>query len=575
MGPSLAFEGLLDFSLFFRFAVRRAALSICANFMAPFARLRPTPFSGRMERILIAPQDLKTSDPTAAGDIYSGYFAFAGKIVSTGGNSPFAAPSPSRAWSEALMGFGWLRDIRAADTALARANARTMVGDWIATCRSPRVMPIWDSLVVAQRLIAWLSHSPIILDGSDRAFYRRFMHSIRRQSAYLWRRSRRIDHPAHRLKAAIALTFVALCTDIGAKSKKRVIDHFIRQLNQEILGDGGHISRNPQMIVDLLAELLPLRHCFLSQSENPPAELLNAIDRMMPMIRLFRHGDGTLALFNGMSATAPDLIATLLAYQDTRSGPMETAGPSGYRRIQGQATILVMDVGKSPPIAFSSHAHAGCLSFELSDNGEKLIMNCGAPVAGQELRRPMARATAAHSTLVVHDQSSCRFAAHDERRYPLGEPIIRGPRLIDVRRDSDDISERIIAIHDGYRRRLGLMHQRSLSLHKGGQWLMGQDELQPTGPKNRQNDWPYAIRFHLHPGVEAMAKTAEMVTLTMPSGQFWTFTADAPVAIEESVLFATMDGLRRTTQLIIEAKSVERPSVKWSLVRGDIVGFTP
>jgi uncharacterized heparinase superfamily protein len=182
-----------------------------------------------------------------------------------------------------------------------------------------------------------------------------------------------------------------------------VIDYFIRQLDREILNDGGHISRNPQVIVDILAELLPLRHCFLSQSENPPAELLNAIDRMMPMIRLFRHGDGTLALFNGMSATAPDLIATILAYQDTRSGPTETAGPSGYRRIQSDTTILIMDVGKSPPEAFSGSAHAGCLSFELSDNGEKLIINCGAPVAGHEIRRPLARATAAHSTVIVDD----------------------------------------------------------------------------------------------------------------------------------------------------------------------------
>jgi len=29
---------------------------------------------------------------------------------------------------------------------------------------------------------------------------------------------------------------------------------------------------------------------------HPPAQLLNAIDRMLPMLRLFRHGDGTLAL---------------------------------------------------------------------------------------------------------------------------------------------------------------------------------------------------------------------------------------------------------------------------------------
>ncbi len=569
----MALNGILDYGLSLRFAAKRSALHLFASIIVPLRWMRPTPFNSRIERILIAPQDLRTSDPTAAGDIYSGYFAFAGKIVSTGGTSPFSAPSPSHAWTEALMGFGWLRDIRAADTALARANARTMVGDWISNCGSPNGGTTWDTLVVSRRLIAWLSHSPLILDGSDRAFYRRFMNSIRRQSAYLWRRSRRVDHRAHRLQAAIALTFVALCTDIGPRRTKRVIDHLIRQLDREILSDGGHISRNPQITVDILAELLPLRHCFLSQSESPPAELLNAIDRMMPMIRLFRHGDGTLALFNGMSATAPDLIATILAYQDTRSGPMETAGPSGYRRIQAEETILIMDVGKSPPEAFSGTAHAGCLSFELSDSGEKLIINCGAPVAGQEIRRAMARATAAHSTLVVDDRSSGRFAEYSERRYPAGEPMISGPRQVDVLRDGDDESERIIASHDGYGGRLGLTHKRSILLNRAGQWLIGEDELQLMKSNKREIDRPYAIRFHLHPGVEAMAREADVVSLTMPSGQFWTFTADAPVKIEESILFATMDGMRRTAQIVIEAKSLERPIVKWSLIRGDVTRF--
>ena len=89
----------------------------------------------------------------------------------------------------------------------------------------------------------------------------------------------------------------------------------------------------------------------------------------------------------------------------------------------------------------------------------------------------------------------------------------------------------------------------------------------------REIDRPYAIRFHLHPGVEAMAREADVVSLTMPSGQFWTFTADAPVKIEESILFATMDGMRRTAQIVIEAKSLERPIVKWSLIRGDVTRF--
>ncbi len=36
---------------------------------------------GRGHRLVIAPQDLRTADPTRATEIYSGRFAFAGKVV--------------------------------------------------------------------------------------------------------------------------------------------------------------------------------------------------------------------------------------------------------------------------------------------------------------------------------------------------------------------------------------------------------------------------------------------------------------------------------------------------------------
>ncbi len=75
------------------------------------------------------------------------------------------------------------------------------------------------------------------------------------------------------------------------------------ELDRQILPDGGHISRNPGTLIDLLIDLLPLRQAFAARNIAPPPALLNAIDRMMPMLRFFRHGDGSFALFNGMGPT--------------------------------------------------------------------------------------------------------------------------------------------------------------------------------------------------------------------------------------------------------------------------------
>lgn len=549
-----------------KFALRRAAIKAVSGLIAPFRLFSLSPFRGRIERILIAPQDLRTSDPTAAGDIYSGYFAFAGKILATEGQSPFTAIPPSRAWAETLNGFGWLRDIRAADTALSRANARTLVDDWIKTHGRPNASEAWTRAVIARRLMSWISHSPVILDGADRAFYRRFMMSIRRQAAYLWKKSRSIGQEAGRLESAIALTAVALCTNLGLGRKRRVVKHLIKQLQKEILSDGGHISRNPQALIDLLADLLPLKHCFPSNEFPPPPELLNAIDRMMPMLRLFRHDDGTVALVNGMSTTPPDTIATLLAYQDARAGTAETAGPSGYRRIHGEDTILMMDVGRPPPEAFSLTAHAGCLSFELSDRGEKIISNCGAPPEGRDTYRALARATAAHSTLVIDDTSSCHFAPIDEDRWPAGGPALEGPHKVTALRESDEASEKITATHDAYARKFGVIHRRTLTLGRDGGWLIGEDGLEPASKRKSIKKNPIALRFHLHPAIRVDVQEPEIVKLHLPSGTIWTFSCEKPVAVEESILFASQDGSRRTAQLVI-AETTDIGRIKWSLVR--------
>ena len=101
-----------------------------------------------------------------------------------------------------------------------------------------------------------------------------------------------------RLQAAIALCYAALCMARQQRHIRAATKRLADELARQILPDGGHISRNPGALIELLVDLLPLRTAFTARNIAPPAALLNAIDRMMPMLRFFRHGDGSFALFN-------------------------------------------------------------------------------------------------------------------------------------------------------------------------------------------------------------------------------------------------------------------------------------
>src|SRR5688572_19975608 len=152
--------------------LRRAALRYHGSVFYKPRYAGPTP-----DRLLIAPTDLRTSDSTLAHDFYAGRFVFHGVSVDASGTPVFAVQPPNEPWARELHGFGWLRHLRASELKVSRSNARSLVNDWIRL--GGRNHPVaFEPEVAARRVLSWLSQSPLVLEGSDPAFYRRFMKSL-------------------------------------------------------------------------------------------------------------------------------------------------------------------------------------------------------------------------------------------------------------------------------------------------------------------------------------------------------------------------------------------------------------
>src|ERR1043166_2753940 len=111
---------------------------------------------GKADRLLIAPQNLRTADATRASEIYSGRFVFAGKVVICDSRSPFEIAPPSEDLAVALLGFGWLRHLRAAESAITSANARALVDEWISLQGAFDTIDAWRPDLVARRITSWL-----------------------------------------------------------------------------------------------------------------------------------------------------------------------------------------------------------------------------------------------------------------------------------------------------------------------------------------------------------------------------------------------------------------------------------
>lgn len=530
-------------------------------------RLILSPFAAQVpDRLVVAPTDLRAIDPFVAQEIAEGRFPLAGFSLDTEGASPFAVELPSKAFAERLHSFAWLRHIRAQRTEVACAHTRTIVASWIMLHGRRTSGIAWEPNVVAERVIAWLSHSTVVLQGAEAGFYRRFMKNLSFQVRYLRRIVRGLPMDETRLRIRIALAMASVSMPTRNAFIKREGGRLDRELERQILPDGAHVSRNPRAILDLLLDLLPLRQTYINLGHDLPPKLIPTIDRMYPALRFFRHQDGDLALFNGATSTPASELMSVLRYDETGGKPFKSLPHVNYHRLAANGVTILVDTGKPLSPDLSHRSHAGCLSFEMSSARHRFIVNCGAPkFAGREYRR-LARSTAAHSTVTLNETSSSRFI----RSHFCGASILASANLEEVERSEDQHgADWLRAVHDGYLREFGYLHERSIGLNSTGSKIKGHDRLfAPEGGRVPGGRADAEARFHIHPAISLSRQDQESVLMVAPDGEAWHFSAPGlTIEIEEDVFFADASGLRQSQQIVIPFSAPELAEIRWMLKR--------
>ncbi len=520
--------------------------------------------------LAVRPPDPWPGEPAIADRLFQGRYRFGDEEVVSTTDAPWTAPGASLTWLIDLHGFDWLRHFEAAGAEAATRHARALTGSWL------RLFGRWQRLawradVLGRRLITWCSHAGMLLEGADAGFRTAFLTSMAKQVKHLHRDLASAPAGRPRLTALLAQVYAALCLRDERARLNRALHQLEREMEAQVLGDGGHASRNPSQHLSVLRDLIALRGALQAGQVPAPEFLELAIDRMTPMLRFFRHGDGGLALFHGSEEEVAAAIDLVLNQAGATGKPLNSATLSGYERLAARRGLVLFDAG-SPPTAGGATPHAAPLAFEFSHGRERLIVNCGAAFrhdeaalagtfASNAARGPWTKAlmsTPAHSTLTFAD-----INAQD-----AGENV--PPLSVLVARDEQDGAIWLDTSHDGYRRRFGLTHHRKIYLASTGEDLRGEDTFDGPGLESAGGK-RFAIRFHLHPSAQAsLLQNGSTALVKSGSGIGWQFRAGGGLLeLEPSVYFGRGREQRRNQQLVVTGMMVpgEPVKVKWAFTK--------
>jgi uncharacterized heparinase superfamily protein len=467
----------------------------------------------------------RTVDPLTPGDAAAAARRAGGDWRAEGvrgrldGLSPLAAAEGRRA--DALHALGWLDDMLAADPTARRALAATAF-DWLR--RHGDGGAGWRPDLAGRRLGALAAAWPLLDAQGDAADRRRLARAIDAHLRFLLRRAAAADAPLRRLEAAAGLTVGAVAAGEDAHARRGAA---LAGAAADALIDreGGAADRSPETLARAAALAAWATEALQAAGVDPEPRLAAALGRAAPALRALRMGDGGLPRLHGAARAADALADEALARAGAIGRGLRRAEAAGCARLAAGRTIAILDAAPPPP------GPAGCastLALEVSVGRTRLFGGIGTGRAMSADWATAARATAAHSAVEVAGASSARLAPDGWAARILGRPLVAGPTAAQAERVEDLDGRWLLAEHDGYLRRFGVVVARRLFLSPDGRDLRGEDSLSCPDATARaafqraakNGELPFCVRFHLGPGVAA-ERTGGAVALRLPDGARW------------------------------------------------------
>ncbi len=404
-------------------------------------------------------------------------------------------------------------DLTAFDAMKRQEWHKELINNWIAS-NPPGYGVGWDVYPLSIRVINWIKWS---LSGNSLSTIA--LSSLAVQVRWL---NSKVEYHLlgnHLFINAKALIFAGLFFS-GNEANiwlKKGLDILIREIDEQILPDGGHFERSVMYHMLAFEDILDLMNILNTFSENPDVNY-NQLNRclqkkakvMYEWMIAMCHPDGELSFFNDSAFDVSPTVSELKKYAEkfipcnSLHENITSKLESGYIRLEHGNAVSILDVAPVGPDYLPAHSHADSLSFELSVFGHRVLVNSGTSCYGSSNERVRQRGTAAHNTVIINGKNSSEVW--------LGFRVARRAYPFDLQiKEGDDECYTVSCAHNGYSYLSGKpIHHRTWYTSKKG--LKVCDRI----------DGPYSsatARFHLHPALNIYSEDLKSGSIYLPNNK--------------------------------------------------------
>ncbi len=437
-----------------------------------------------------------------------------------------------------------------------------IIEEWIVKYNNYK-KDIWSDNLISIRIISWISNADVILNNNEKDFNKPFYKCLIKQINFVKKNVKNLSDENKKISAISAIILSGLVFreyydnyKIGLKELKKLIESFFDK-------NGFPKNRNFENLITFIQYFVLIKEWIKNGQEIVPDYLEEIIEKNLVCLNSLYGPLKKLPLFNGSTEkNLENFLEYLNKLNYNFKKNLKSVGQ--VQIIKNKKSTLYFDSGEPPSLKLSKDYQSGPLSFEYSNDGDKIITNCGYGRKISKKIQLLSKFTSAQSTLCINNTSVVKFKKNSLINKAYGSTINNSFKTFDVDRAEDKTNITISATHNAYLDRFGYLHKRTIKFFKKSNDIIGNDRLIK---KNTSSNVGFSIRFHLYPGINTVKTiSGKSILLQINKNKSWIFSSENQnINVEKSLFMGGNKALNNQCIVIYGNTEDSDVDIEWKL----------